>query len=123
MPTSDVHINKLNADVGYGQLAAQGNRQTPEAARCSILDSERDALRDLKTLWRYLTMEIPRRTLRALRHTSALEYIGSPDGEVRSQKMLGHTSPAQSGSMLKFVPRTYRIHKNTSACLIVSVNR
>jgi integrase/recombinase XerD len=56
----------------------------------------RDVLRDLKALCRRLGFEPPRRTIHALRHTFALNYIRKGGGEFRLQKMLGHTSLAMT---------------------------
>ena len=56
----------------------------------------RDVLRDLKNLCRSLGFEPPRRTIHAVRHTFALNYIRRGGGEFRLQKMLGHTSLAMT---------------------------
>jgi integrase/recombinase XerD len=43
-----------------------------------------------------LGFEPPRRTIHALRHTFALNYIRMGGGEFRLQKVLGHTTLAMT---------------------------
>lgn len=52
----------------------------------------RDLLRDLKQLCRKLGFEPPERTVHALRHTFALNYIRMGGSQFHLMKILGHTS-------------------------------
>lgn len=52
----------------------------------------RDMLRDLKQLCRKLGFEPPARTVHALRHTFALNYIRRGGSQFHLMKILGHTS-------------------------------
>ena len=52
----------------------------------------RDMLRDLKQLCRKLGFEPPERTVHALRHTFALNYIRMGGSQFHLMKILGHTS-------------------------------
>jgi integrase/recombinase XerD len=52
----------------------------------------RDMLRDLKQLCRKLGFAPPERTIHALRHTFALNYIRRGGSQFHLMKILGHTS-------------------------------
>jgi integrase len=71
----------------------------------------RDVLRDVNKLCRKLGFEPPRRTIHALRHTLALNYIRMGGGEFRLQKALGHTTLAMTR---KYVNLRYRFYPHCS---------
>ena len=52
----------------------------------------RDVLRDLKRLCRKLGFEAPRRSLHAIRHSFAANYIRQGGSQFHLMKILGHTS-------------------------------
>jgi integrase/recombinase XerD len=62
----------------------------------------RDVLRDFKLLCRKLGFEPPPRTLHAIRHTFATEYIRRGGSQFMLMKVLGHTSLEMTKKYVNF---------------------
>lgn len=97
------------------RLHQKWNHDLVFATRSGRKLGRRVVLRDVKLLCRELAIKIPERTLHAIRHTFAVEYLRRGGSVFHLQKVLGHSSLEMTRKYVNLVTEDLqKIHQRVS---------